>query len=207
MYEKNNDRSELITGLIVAVIAILLVVVAVSYLLGFINKEDTFDVVTANEEIETDEDEVSKYEKQLRWQHIRICEYDTEQLALDLVYIDDEKDHHFVYELISKDEESTKSQNSPSSYYHYSEDDFDKLVKTLDESSYKRGLAMEIVKEFIGYEEGQLPVPTEATNSDVRKLLSEDYQAKPEKPNKVPEWGNPDKPRDTPSISYSKDPE
>lgn len=146
---------------------------------------------------------VKSYQRLLRSQHLKICEYDSEQLALDLVRIDFEKNHSFVYELLGKDDGSDSKESdssSPNVNNRYSKEDFEELIKILDKDSYKKNLAMEIVKEFIGYKDGQLSVPSADINYETRGHLRGTKEKAP-KPSKS-DRGNPEK---SSTPSYNKD--
>lgn len=177
-YLKDFIRQETFVAIMMCIVVTALLVMLFTTIFG----HDAEESIGSSEKVI--EAQVSDYQDDLKSQHLKICKLDTKQLALDLVYIDYHKSTRYALYLTKigsedvkkSEDEKTFEQNaieyyegSPEHFDGYSEDDFEKLCKALDEDQYKRSMAMSLVRGFIGYDEGQLAVPT--NNLKTRELL------------------------------------
>ena len=199
-FEKSQRDWRDTAFLIAAAICVAFVVMAIVLSVG--NRPVEIAEVDGNS-TKTVEEKLADCQDDLKSQHLKICRLNTEQLALDLVYIDYYKSTRYALYLmkigsedVKKSEDEKTFEQNAIEYYKgsserfdgYSEDDFEKLCEALDGDQYKRMMAMALVGGFIGYDEGQLAVPT--NNSKIRELLKYSwYDPDPRNPDNP----NPDK--------------
>lgn len=115
-------------------------------------------------------------------QHTKLIALDNEQLAIDIVYIDAMLHTHYLYYLIEKEQaESTPYKGNrggegwPGSV-PYNSDEYKELVKVFEANTFKKNLAISVVKEYLSNDKHELMVPDSALNYHILVMLSGDKE-------------------------------
>ena len=116
-------------------------------------------------------------------QHVKLIALDNEQLAIDIVYIDAMLHTHYLYYLVEKEQaedipyykDNRGGEGWPGSV-PYNSEEYKELVKVFEANTFKKNLAVSVVKEYLSNDNHELMVPDSALNYDITSMLSGDKE-------------------------------
>lgn len=189
-------------------IIMLIMFFAIEKLFFYVKELHNAKIDTYESQIEQRDRTIADLKNDLIEQHTQVILHDDQQLAYDIMYIDDKLNQRYLPLLIgrtintSKDPGNTSYSDSRYNIDYYDDDpaynrsinyyqkDYDDLLQTFEEDADVRALAVCIVRECLRNEDNDLNVPTILSDRQIRYSLLEGY---PEKDKELPpesNWGS-----------------